>query len=365
MLTSLQLQRFKGHRDTAVSLRRITVLVGPNGAGKTSVLQALQLVGSLITHGPKEVLQGDTSPQDLLCRSGSGPAIMTLVGTEADKPWRFTLSFAHSDATSAQHVRFDWAYGKDSNQVYTDSNPRDPMGGGRRLTNEVVGLIGSPLLYRLDARRIAAVAYSTEENPEVEEDGFNTAAALATLKLEREELFEQIEAELRKIVPAIQRVRVRRVKIAGLSGEESDRIGHKVFFDFVGASDLPTHAASEGTLITLALLTALFSPNRPRLLLLDDIDQSLHPQAQMEFMRQLKRLLENFPEVQLVATTHSPYILDELEPSEVRVFAPRKDGSVACRSLSEHPQAEKMRGVLTSGQLWSLDPEWRWVLEER
>jgi len=146
---------------------------------------------------------------------------------------------------------------------------------------------------------------------------------------------------------------------------DTKRIGHKVFFDFVGAHDVPAHAASEGTLITLALLTALFSPNRPRLLLLDDIDQSLHPQAQMEFMRQLKRLLENFPEVQLVATTHSPYILDELDPSEVRVFALRKDGSVACRSLSEHPQAEKMRGVLTSGQLWSLDPEWRWVLEER
>ena len=100
-------------------------------------------------------------------------------------------------------------------------------------------------------------------------------------------------------------------------------------------------------------------------LLLDDIDQSLHPQAQMELMGELKRLLESFPEVQLVATTHSPYILDALDPSDVRVFAPRKDGSVACRSLSEHPQAEKMRGVLTAGQLWSLDPEWRWVVGEQ
>jgi hypothetical protein len=44
------------------------------------------------------------------------------------------------------------------------------------------------------------------------------------------------------------------------------------------APDVPAHAASEGTLITLALLTALCSPNRPRILLLDDIDQSLHPQ---------------------------------------------------------------------------------------
>jgi predicted ATPase len=141
-------------------------------------------------------------------------------------------------------------------------------------------------------------------------------------------------------------------------------VGHKVFLDFKGASDVPAHAVSEGTLITLALLTALCSPKRPRILLLDDIDHSLHPQAQMHLMRELKRLLAEFPDVQLVATTHSPYILDELEPSDVRVFALRPDGSVACRSLSEHPEAEKTRGVLTSGQLWSLDPEWRWVVGE-
>jgi predicted ATPase len=223
------------------------------------------------------------------------------------------------------------------------------------------------MLYRFDARHIADAAYSGEEHPTVEEDGGNTAVVLAALKLEQEEAFERIEEELRKIVPSVQRIRVKRVKMPPHSPENPTaeaRVGHKVFLDFKGAWDVPAHAASEGTLITLALLTALCSPKRPRLLLLDDIDHSLHPQAQMHLMRELKRLLAEFPDVQLVATTHSPYILDELEPSDVRVFALRPDGSVACRSLSEHPQAEKTRGVLSSGQLWSLDPEWRWVVGE-
>ena len=226
MITSIQLQSFKGHRDTTVPLGRLTVLVGPNGTGKTSVLQALSLMARLMTDEPGKVLRGDMRLPDLL----------------------------------------------------------------RRTEQEPITLTTQPSL---------------------------------------------------------------------------NRVGNKVFIDFHGAPDVPAHGASEGTLITLALLTALCSPNRPRLLLLDDIDQSLHPQAQMELMGELKRLLEGFPEVQLVATTHSPYILDALEPSDVRVFAPRKDGSVACRSLSEHPQAEKMRGALTAGQLWSLDPEWRWVVGER
>ncbi|WP_224372844.1 AAA family ATPase [Hyalangium versicolor] len=225
-------------------------------------------------------------------------------------------------------------------------------------------LIGSAVLYRFDARRIADVSFSSEETPSVEHDGFNTAVVLAAMKLEREEAFAQVETELRRIVPSVLRVRVRRVRIPQGASEATAIVGNKVFLDFKDAADVPAHAASEGTLVTLALLTALCSPTRPRVLLLDDIDQSLHPQAQAQLMRELKNLLVGFPEVQIVATTHSPYILDEMEPSDVLVFAPREEGGVAYRRLSEHPQAAQLKGMLTAGQLWTLDPESRWVLGE-
>jgi predicted ATP-dependent endonuclease of OLD family len=82
----------------------------------------------------------------------------------------------------------------------------------------------------------------------------------------------------------------------------------------------------------------------------------------MELVRLLKRMLDENPNLQIVATTHSPYILDELDPSEIVAFALRDDGTVAQKRLSEHPQAEKMKGALSAGQLWSLDPERDWVL---
>ncbi|EPX63890.1 hypothetical protein D187_005020 [Cystobacter fuscus DSM 2262] len=364
MITSIQLRRFKGHRDTTVSLGRLTVLVGPNGTGKTSVLQALSLNSKLMNNEPDHVLRGDMSPRDLLCRSEQGPVTLSVEGTDNARLWKLALQFAEpvlpDDPLS---LRADWSYAGYAGYEETISIPLEhaqhEMEGSK-----LASLVSPAVLYHFDARRIAAASYSSEENPAVDVDGGNTAVVLAALKLEHEEIFEQIESELRKIVPSIQRIRVRRVKMPPADNSNEPRIGNKIFIDFQGAPDVPAHGASEGTLITLALLTALFSPNRPRILLLDDIDQSLHPQAQMELMGELKRLLENFPELQLVATTHSPYILDAIEPSDVRVFAPRKDGSVACRSLSEHPQAEKMRGVLTTGQLWSLDPEWRWVAGE-
>ncbi|HEX8440083.1 AAA family ATPase [Archangium sp.] len=366
MITSIQLRSFKGHRDTTVPLGRLTVLVGPNGTGKTSVLQALSLLAKLVDDKPAKVLRDDMSPQDLLRRSEQGPITLAVEGTDNALPWKLAIQLSQPLPGHHQGMRVDWSYGAQNGYEDTISVP---------LASEVpeleaekvrlASLVSPAVLYHFDARRIAAAAYSSEENPALEADGGNTAVVLAALKLEREEVFEQIESELRRVVPSVQRIRVRRIKMPqGLMLNTEERIGNKVFIDFQGATDIPAHGASEGTLISLALLTALCSPNRPRILLLDDIDQSLHPQAQMELMGELKRLLEGFPDVQLVATTHSPYILDALEPSDVRVFAPRKDGSVACRSLSEHPQAEKMRGVLTAGQLWSLDPEWRWVAGE-
>ncbi|ATB44266.1 hypothetical protein CYFUS_009753 [Cystobacter fuscus] len=366
MITSIQLRSFKGHLDTIVPLERLTVLVGPNGTGKTSVLQALRLISELAHNRAENVLRGDLRPQDLLSRSRQGPTTLAVQGRDNAQDWSLVLQFAEPDPQGVHKEilrRTEWLYGSYSGDPRTElhalQHARSEAEG-----NKIPSLVSPAVLYHFDARRIAAAAYSSEENPAVDADGGNTAVVLAALKLEREEIFEQIESELRKIVPSVQRIRVRRVKMPPTDNSNEPRVGNKIFIDFQGAPDVPAHGASEGTLVTLALLTALFSPNRPRILLLDDIDQSLHPQAQMELMGELKRLLENFPELQLVATTHSPYILDAIEPSDVRVFAPRKDGLIACRSLSDHPQAEKMRGVLTTGQLWSLDPEWRWVAGE-
>ncbi len=54
------------------------------------------------------------------------------------------------------------------------------------------------------------------------------------------------------------------------------------------------------------------------IVLIDEIETSLHPRAQRRLMRDLARIARE-QELQIVLTTHSPYVLDEL-PQEARIY---------------------------------------------
>ncbi len=360
MITSIRLQNFKGHRDTTVPLGRLTVLVGPNGSGKTSVLEALAIQSRLAVEAPGNVFIGDMSWNDLPCRGGEKQFSLLSQGTGPQDPWCLKTDISAIPESIHASLSCEWKHGEDSR---VSRNWGASFHGNVQQIRQIMGVA---TLYKLSAHKIAAAAYRDSVEPVVGYDGANTAVALETIKLGRDEDFARIEEDLRRVIPNAERVRIRPAMVRYSDDDRGPeaRVGSKIFFDFRGAPNVPAHLASEGTLITLALLTVLHGPNRPNVLLLDDFDQSLHPQAQIEMVRLLKRLLEEFPDVQIVATTHSPYILDELDPQDVVVFALRADGTVATKRLSEHPQAAKMKDALSAGQLWSLDPEADWVPDD-
>jgi hypothetical protein len=74
--------------------------------------------------------------------------------------------------------------------------------------------------------------------------------------------------------------------------------------------------------------------------------------------------LEQNPEMQIVATSHSPYLLDHLRPEEVRLTTLRDDGSVACGRLDAHPDFDKWKETMTPGEFWSLVGE-KWLVEAK
>jgi len=82
------------------------------------------------------------------------------------------------------------------------------------------------------------------------------------------------------------------------------------------------------------------------------------PDARVSHIGGALRITVRGPDaIQVIATTHSPFILDAVAPDAVQVFALRDDGTAAVRSLAEHPEAARYTGALSTGQLWTLDVE--------
>lgn len=137
--------------------------------------------------------------------------------------------------------------------------------------------------------------------------------------------FQLIEEKLSRIVPNVRKVGIKRAKVPIIRNrlieidgktfpyeETQEMTGQEVILDMNTGERIPAHAISEGTMLTLGLLTVLMNPNQPNLVLLDDVEQGLHPQAQRELMTVFKEIIAENPNLQIIFTTHSPYIIDAL-----------------------------------------------------
>jgi predicted ATPase len=228
---------------------------------------------------------------------------------------------------------------------------------------------------KLVASNLAKAAYSEEITPTVEFDGSLLAPTLDFLRDEDPDKFQLIEEMLIKIVPNVHKIGIRRAKVPvirrrlievnskSVSYEETQEMtGQEIILDMNTGERIPAHAISEGTMLTLGLLTVLMNPNQPNLVLLDDVEQGLHPQAQRELMTVFKEIIAENPNLQIIFSTHSPYIIDALAPSQIHILNNSKSGFTMSKRLDEHPDVEWAKETLTTGEFWDAEGE-DWVVE--
>lgn len=367
MLNSIELIDFKNHIDTKIRLQRLTLLVGPNGAGKTGVLKGIDVAAALIRMSTSTVLQEKRNTN--LIRRNSDTFRLALTGESSlhvihpddeSSPW--ALDIRVSSSKSAEHsgeIRY-----KDGNgELVWDLLSRNNSG----LTKAASKRLGAAIILRLDASKLAAPSYLGSVDAGVEPDGYGLASTIAHLMTYERERFSTLEQSLIALIPSVHSIRVRRVEIinpkpssptAAIRTPEKV-LGDELVLDMRSGQELPASALSEGTLILLGLLTFLTEREPPRLLLIDDLDRSLHPRAQTQLIDLLRKTLDQHPDLQIVATSHSPYLIDALKDDEVWVLNLRDDGTVAAACLADHPDAERFRGVLRTGEfLSSVGEDW-------
>jgi predicted ATPase len=375
MLEKVELYNFKGHRSTQLNFddSRLHALVGQNSSGKTSVLQALHYLIRLFNSPFKSIFRYERAPEFI---TTIGQTEMSVIGSgfwvykENRKAWKASYNFHHSDDSwypTALWEVINQGMGKAVGWEDSLENSIPP------IPQDLKDLKKYAVHLKLIATNLAKAAYSEKTTPQVEFDGSGLAPTLDYLRNEAPDKFQDLQDMLIRIVPGVKKVGVRRATVINnrqrfievdgktISYEESqDVLGQEVVLDMNTGERIPAHAISEGTMLTLGLLTVLMNPNQPNLVLLDDIEQGLHPKAQRDLISVFKEIIEANRNLQIIFSTHSPYIVDELMPSQVHVLSNAGLGFTHSKRLDEHPDVEWAKHTLTTGEFWDAEGE-DWV----
>ncbi|MEM9460695.1 MAG: AAA family ATPase [Myxococcota bacterium] len=355
MIERLQVRGYKSLVDVEVELGPLTVFVGANGSGKTSVLEAINLLQTLLLWSRfTELYQLDYPDWFDLPRVASRQSSKDSIEIGFSLPEVSSRGSLEGAFGLEQFlVRFD-----NATIVQIDDDPQSK--GKCSVSDQLYGSLLGIRMFRLDTRAMAGAAYSHETDPTLGFDGKNLAAVLDALQGEARERFDEIERRLREFVPSLRHLRVKRARTR--RSDDVEVVGHQVSFDFEHAANIRADDASEGTLLLLGLLTVIEAnaPDQPMTIMLDDLDRALHPKAQRDLVGYLHELIRSRPGLQIIATTHSSYLVEHLEFEEVRAITQAPDGTSVIGSLIDHPEAERWRDEMSAGEFWSSVGE-SWV----
>jgi len=173
-------------------------------------------------------------------------------------------------------------------------------------------------------------------------NGDNLPNVLYYLHTKHPETLEKITAQMRRVVPGLADI------VPEITSDERILLRFK---DAQFEKPLPARYMSGGTMRLAALLTLLNEPEAAGLLGIEEPENELHPQL-------LYRLAEEFEKAaekrQLFVTTHSPLLLDALDPKQVWVMYRGKDGySHAVRTADMPNVPELVEDGSMLGYLWT------------
>jgi predicted ATPase len=219
-------------------------------------------------------------------------------------------------------------------------------------------------MYRFDP---SALRYPSLLSQELDRNGKGLPTLLAKLTLRERQAFDRIEGDFRRKFPfysAIQIDNTRVIETTGSGGviAELKRDAYLLQFRTKYGGVLPSQSVSDGVMLSLAFLAVGHLPNPPRILLVEEPENGVHYTSLKDIVDTLRHLSDE-EGVQVIVTTHSPYLLDLVQPEEVRVFSKDSEGAVHAINMGTVKDIDKMRKHFMTGEIWTSFSEERLVPE--
>ncbi|CNF95226.1 Putative ATPase [Mycobacterium tuberculosis] len=326
MITRVEIDGFKSFLDFTLDVPPFLALVGPNASGKSNLFDAIDFIQDSRSRPPYEALLGARRgrPKELFHRVSEGRSVdvFTVVArcllklTDGLAGAQFSESVALAGGVPEP--------GQSHSAILGLQNPADLPGPVRERESQladtdddeafwhVADLLEQEMLrlghYVPDPQAMRAVGSLVDRRPLLSNGG-NIAAVLG--RMSASEALGDLMVDLAALVPDVREVRT-----------ELDEKRQEWSFDLVleGQGCVPSTLLSDGTLRILGLLAALHDPDHSGVLLVEEIENGLHPGRLAELLRRIQERVTdlNDPESldrplrQVIITSHSPVVVSEL-----------------------------------------------------
>jgi len=369
MITRFRVQNYKCLRNVTIDLTPIHVLIGPNDSGKSSILEAIAALCRSVDHELPSAFTGSWDGTSLVWRT-SHDVVVELSATLRDAETLFDYELGCIFSTSGRHVvvrlerrrragESNWVEFGRSGSMETTAY-RSSRKGNPQTTQERNALAGVQY-FRWNPRVLALpVALDPSRRFRLEQSGFGLALVLDDFKSEQSERFAELERQFTRTFPQIRSIILKREHAYTAPTDDVEPVpvlqrapGKGLYFKTVTGFELPASHASDGMLLVLAYLTVLHLPELPRVLLIEEPENGIHPKRLEEVINILRELIKEQSHTQVILTTHSPYLVDLFDPSEVTLCLRQDDGSVAVRRLSESKEVQEQMDIFTLGEIWT------------
>lgn len=309
MINRIKIDGYKSFVDfQLLYVPRFLVLVGPNSSGKSNLFDALAFLKAAYANPEAALFDFDARrgrPQELFHSaegSAGGDAFRIDVRTRSVAPGRGPVTVDHQLKAARRDGRYtvdgpNAQLEPDSALVQIGDVPDWVMTAALREVASWRFVMPEPRLMR-------RAAPAGDERP-LTEDGSNLAAVLGRIAENEREAFDEILLDLVAMIPGVQGIEPR-------LDEHRQEWTLDIVFD--GEGWVPSTLISDGTLRVLSILTALHDPDHPGVLLLEEIENGLHPELLAALVGRIKNRVMDYTKEprQVIATTHSPVVVGEL-----------------------------------------------------
>ena len=362
-IKKININGFKSIRELhELELRDLNIIIGANGSGKSNFVQVFQLLMAMSGRKFQNFILENGAADNFLHNGPKSTSAITMEFefesrndySKGSNFYRFELTPTVDErflvSEERKYVTTNWrSYGSPSLEsgLYDERNEKSADNNFNGVGHFVYESIANWMVYHFhDTSSSAPMRRSeiVEDNKLLRSNGSNIAPFLLKIKNQRfpRSYYQDLINAIRLVMPFFdeflldvqQRGDKETVKLSWLQK----------------GSDFPMqpYHLSDGSIRFICLATALLNPFPPSVIVIDEPELGLHPEA----IRILGELIQDAAKrTQIIVATQSPLLLDQFSIEDI-VVVNRKEGQSTFERLNREDFNEWLNNY-SVGELWS------------